>query len=192
MITSKKSKRAAMEMSVGTIVTIVLLMTVLILGLVLIRKIFISSTDNIDSIDQAVKNEINKLFSEDNSRKIVIYPSSKLIKIEKGNQNYLGFAFSIRNIETTEGKFTYIVSVNDPNIRKNCNINEAEAETWIKAGGSGTITIQPGEAMIDPEFVRFIIPENAPPCLVRYSLNVKKDGNVYGQTMSVDVKVEPK
>jgi len=35
-----KSKRAAMEMSVGTIVTIVLLMTVLILGLVLVRSIF--------------------------------------------------------------------------------------------------------------------------------------------------------
>ena len=49
-----------MQMSVGTIVTIVLLMTVLILGLVLVRTIFGGAVENIDNIDQAVKNEINK------------------------------------------------------------------------------------------------------------------------------------
>ena len=35
-----KSKRGAMEMSVGTIVTIVLLMSVLVLGIFLVQKIF--------------------------------------------------------------------------------------------------------------------------------------------------------
>ena len=47
----KNHKRAAMEMSVGTIVTIVLLMTVLIMGLVLTRTIFKSSVENINGID---------------------------------------------------------------------------------------------------------------------------------------------
>ena len=49
-----------MQMSVGTIVTIVLLMTVLILGLVLTRTIFTSSIENINSIDDSIKEEINK------------------------------------------------------------------------------------------------------------------------------------
>ena len=40
-----RDKKAAMEMSVGTIVTIVLLMTVLILGLVLVRTIFSRSEE---------------------------------------------------------------------------------------------------------------------------------------------------
>jgi len=55
-----KNNKAAMEMSVGTIVTIVLLTAVLILGLVLIRTIFQSSTESIESIDTAIKAEIDK------------------------------------------------------------------------------------------------------------------------------------
>ena len=185
-------KKAQMQMSVGTIVTIVLLMTVLILGLVLVRTIFSGAVENINSIDQAVKNEINKLFSEDDSRKIVIYPSTRIITIQKGNQDFLGFAFSIRNLETTEGEFTYNVFVNDPNIRQKCNINVQEAESWIKAGKSGKVTIAPGNLMLDPEFVRFLIPDNAPPCLIRYGVNVEKDNQQYGNTVSIDLKVEPR
>jgi len=179
-------------MSVGTIVTIVLLMTVLILGLALVRTIFKGSIENVNNIDQAVKNQINKLFAEDDSRKIVVYPSTRKITIKKGNKDYLGFAFSIRNIETTEGKFTYNVFVNDLNIRKKCNINVQEAEDWIKAGKSGSINIPPGDLMIDPEFVRFLIPDDAPPCLIRYGINVKRDNQQYGNTVSIDLKIESK
>ena len=104
-------KRGAMEMSMGTLVTIVLLMTALILGLVMVRTIFFSATDNINQIDQAVKNEITKLFSEDNNKKVVIYPSGRQITIKKGNDIDLGFAFSIRNIDVTSGSFHYDVKV---------------------------------------------------------------------------------
>jgi hypothetical protein len=187
---SSKNKKGAMELSVGTIVTIVLLMTVLILGLVLVRTIFSGAIENIDSIDQAVKNEINKLFSEDTSRKVVIYPATRLVSIQKGNDKELGFAFSIRNVETQEGRFSYTVSVNDPNIRDNCGINAGEADAWIKAGGQGDVTLPPGNRMVDPEFVRFIIPEEAPPCLVRYGLDIKKDGQQYSPTVSIDIKVK--
>lgn len=187
---SKKNTKAQMQMPVGTIVTIVLLMTVLILGLVLIRTIFSGAIENIDSIDQSIKNEINKLFAEDDSRKIVIYPPTRLITIKKGNENYLGFAFSIRNVEITEGKFTYEVFLNDPDIRENCNINIQEAESWIKVGRTGSINIPPGSIMLDPEFVRFLIPDNAPPCLIRYGINVEKDRIQYGTTVNVDLKVE--
>lgn len=184
------SKKAAMEMSVGTIVTIVLLMTVLILGLVLVRSIFSSSIENIDSVDQAVKNEINKLFSEDNSRKVIIYPSSRLVTIQKGNDRELGFAISIRNVDTKEGKFTYVVSVNDPDVRSKCSITDSEAEAWITAGKQGEITLPPGSSMDDPEFVRYMIPDNAPPCTVRFGVNVKKDGTQYSPTVNVDVKIK--
>jgi len=176
-------------MSVGTIVTIVLLMTVLILGLVLVRTIFTGSIENINSIDQSVKNEINKLFSEDDSRKIVIYPPTRLVTIKKGNSDYLGFAFSIRNVETTEGKFTYEIFVNDPDLRNNCNINVEEAESWIQAGRTGSVSIPPGSVMVDPEFVRFLVSDNAPPCIVRYGINVEKDNVQYGTTVNVDLKV---
>ena len=183
-------KRAAMEMSVGTIVTIVLLMVVLVLGLVLVRTIFSGAIENIDSIDQAVKGEINKLFSEDDSRKIVVYPPTRFITIKKGNEDPLGFGFSIRNVDTTAGDFSYEIIVNDPDIRDKCSINIAEAEGWIQAGRSGNVNIPPGNIMQDPEFVRFIIPENAPPCIIRYGINVEKDNLQYGTTVNVDLKIE--
>ncbi|MEK6842666.1 MAG: hypothetical protein AABX84_02525 [Nanoarchaeota archaeon] len=190
LFSSLSQKKAAIEMSVGTIVTIVLLMTTLILGLVLVRNIFTGSIQNINSIDQAIKNEINKLFAEDDARKIIIYPPTKFITIQKGNNDYLGFAFSIRNTEIEDGEFTYEVTVNDPNIDEKCNINADEAESWIEAGKSGTVNIPAGDSMTDPEFVRFIIPDSAPPCLIRYGINVEKDNEQYGNTVNVDLKVE--
>jgi len=187
----KKGKKAAMEMSVGTIVTIVLLMTVLGLGLFLVRNIFTSAETSIEGIDQAVKNEINKLFSEDDTRKVIVYPPTKLITIKKGNEKYRGFAFSIRNIENNDGAFKYIVSVNDPNIRQNCGISASEAESWIKLGGEGTINIGAGNKMEDEEFVRFLIPDNSPICGIRYGLDIKKDGQQYGNTVNIDLEIKP-
>ena len=58
-----KSKIGQMEMSVGTIVTIVLLVTLLILGVVLIKNIFSSAKGVVDLTDQQLRSEISKLFS---------------------------------------------------------------------------------------------------------------------------------
>ena len=56
------SKKGAMEMSMGTIVTIVLLMSVLILGLVFVRNIMCSGITLTDKITQNTENELQNLF----------------------------------------------------------------------------------------------------------------------------------
>ena len=179
-------KRAAIEMSVGTIVTIVLLMTTLILGLVLVRNIFSGSIENINSIDQAVKSEINKLFSEDNNKRIAVYPPTQLITIKKGNQDYQGFAFSIRNIDTIEDAKTFNYEItSDGNIE--CRVSGTEALNWIKAGESGSIKLGRSSSMESPEFVRFLVPENAPACLIRYVIEVNPGS--YARA-TLDLKVE--
>lgn len=61
----KPNKRAAMEMSVGTIVTIVLLLSVLILGLYFTRNVMCSGIIMTDQINQKVQNEVLNLFAED-------------------------------------------------------------------------------------------------------------------------------
>ena len=89
---SMKNKKAAMEMSVGTIVTIVLLMTVLILGLVMIRTIFKGSIENINSVDQSVKNEINKIgISNFSIRKCLT-----VAKSTSSTHNYVLLIFFVR------------------------------------------------------------------------------------------------
>ena len=184
------SKRAAMEMSVGTIVTIVLLMTVLILGLVMIRTIFRGSIENIGAIDQAVKNEISKLFSEDTSREVVVYPTSRYIVIQKGEDN-LGFGFSIRNIGEDEDTFTYDISAIDAS----CTINLDDADKFITLGKSRTspgIRLPPGTFMDNPIFVRFSIPESAPPCKIRYSLEISHIAGIGGVYTTIDIDLEVK
>jgi len=188
----QKSKKAAMELTMGTMVTIVLLTVVLILGGYFITKIFSSSTENIDSIDQAVKNEINKLFSSDTSKKIVIYPATRTIKIKKGEEG-LGFGFSIRNINEEEEKFSYDISA----VEASCSIRLSEADNLISLGKERTnMILSAGSIMDDPIFVRFRIPESTPPCQIRYQITLyegrSKSGPVYGTPIDIDLHIESK
>jgi hypothetical protein len=180
-----ENKKAAMEMSVGTIVTLVLLMTALILGLIMTRTIFKSSTDNIKAIDQNVKNEINKLFSADDNKRIIVIPESRTITLKKGESD-AGFGFSIRNNGEEEGTFTYVVNAKELSCK---SIDVEKADAYISLGKEGDVTISAGSIMENPIFVRFKIPETAPPCQIRYSVDVKKDGQIYGSSVEVDVTI---
>jgi hypothetical protein len=180
-----KNKKAAMEMSVGTIVTIVLLMAVLVLGLVLTRTIFKGSEQNINSIDEGVKNQINELFSKDDLKKIVLYPGTS-ISIKKGGDES-GFAFSIRNIETAAAVFSYKITADS--IERGCSLSNSVAESYISLGSSGSgIQIPAGNKLENPIFVKFRIPEDAPPCEIRYKINVYKGSSLY-DSVYVDVKI---
>jgi hypothetical protein len=61
----KEDKKAAIELSVGTIVIIVIAVTMLILGIVFVRSIMCSGIQITENLDEGVKNEINDLFGAD-------------------------------------------------------------------------------------------------------------------------------
>jgi len=168
-----KSKKAAMEMSVGTLVTIVLLVGVLILGIYLIQKIFSGSSDAIDSINNEVVNQINDLFSNENS-KISVAPPSREITLKKGDTPK-GFAFSVRNNDVESASFSYEVKADDVS---NCGsaMTKDKADSYLLAG-TGTFSLGPGDQLPLPRLVKLDIPESAPPCTLIYNLNVES-GNV--------------
>jgi len=173
-----RSKKAAMEMSVGTIVTIVLLVTVLVLGLVLIRSIFTSGVRSVNQIDDKVRSAIDDLFIKDESVKIAFSPSDRKVKIEQGAVSE-GFAFSVRNIEKESRKFRYTIAVDSNfDIRKQCNININEAESWLVIN-SGSFELDRNSKPANPELVLFNIPENAPSCTLPYVVRVTSDGEFY-------------
>ena len=164
-----RSKRAAMEMSVGTIVTIVLLMSVLVLGIFLIRNIFQSSKGAIDLTDQQLQAEIEKLFSDD-STKITLYPTSAKIKIKVGDTDAIGLG--IKNIATSfnEGEvFSYEASVLD----NTCGLTDTQANALISLGKEREdiqIPISGSRSMK----ITFQIPEGVPNCLISYTVEVKR------------------
>lgn len=165
-------KKGAMEMSVGTIVTIVLLMGVLVLGGFLIQKIFITGTNAIDQIDAAVEDEITKLFSNED-KNLIIYPTSGDITIKK-DDDPRGFAFSVQNEAGAESQsYTYEVSVQE--IPDSCgSLTENEADGFI-IGKSGEFTLGPGNRLQNSRLVRFSVPESAPSCSLFYQVIVTGD-----------------
>src|SRR4030043_1947573 len=118
-----RNRSAAMEMSVGTIVTIVLLVSVLILGIVLIKNIFTSAKSVVDLTDQQLRNEVEKLFSEES--KMSVYPGTRLVEIKHDSNSDVGI--ELRNLLTgasADKTFSYTVSVSDADLNQKCGIDE--------------------------------------------------------------------
>lgn len=185
-----KNKKAAMEMSMGTIVTIILLVVVLVLGIFFIQRIFGTGTDAIDQIDTQVQNEINKLFTEEGKR-VVVYPNSREITIKQGDSG--GFGFSIKNVESYTADFTYEVEVLE--IAQNCELSTTQAENLIILGkqSNSALTLTSGNFLQNAILVKFDISETTPLCKLRYLLSVDK--RVDGQTssyeqVSVDLEIK--
>lgn len=186
---TQKSKRGAMEMSIGTIVTIVLLVSVLILGIFLIQKIFSSATSVVDLTDQQLRNEVNKLFSGE--EKVSIYPGTRLLVIKQETTN--GIGLGIRNLLTGSAgtsTFSYEVKASDPDLQSKCGVSETEAESWIVTGRSETdIPIPSGD--FSTQKVLFNVPTGAPLCTIRFRINIDAAGKAYA-TDFFDMQIKAK
>jgi hypothetical protein len=180
-------KRGAMELSVGTIVVLVLAMTMLIMGIVLVRSIFKGATYNVDVLNEKVKGEINKLFTEESA--LVLYLPNFLAEAKQGAQ--YGVAFGIKNLETgtaQPGTFSYTVTLADPaGAKAKCGIESSAIMNWIEVGQQQTsFSIAPGKS--DYKLVRFRIPTNSPLCLVRFQIEVMQ-GTVSYATSFFDLQI---
>ncbi len=187
------NKKAAVELSIGTIVIIVLAMSMLILGLVLIKGIFTGATDNVDEINEKVKEEIKNLFVDDSERAILKLTESTA-KVEQGSE--FGVAFGVRNTEkgsVGSQTFRYDTLLDDINIRENCGVTKEVAEKWIKFG-SGSLSVRPGD--IGAERIKVSISEDAPLCETKYRIVIYRTDKGESQNspyedLSVFVKIEP-
>lgn len=181
-----RGNKGAIEMSIGTIVIIVLAMSMLILGMVLVKNIFSGASENVLSMNAGVQDKINKLFTED--KRTVVYLSNQIAHINQNEE--WGVAFGIKNLGrgTAEAsRFHYETSVSDPDVRSKCGIGERDIESWIQTGRADDATIAPGQNYFG--IVRFMIPENAPLCTVRFHIDVTKDNTPYA-TEFFDIEVE--
>jgi hypothetical protein len=172
------NKKAAIELSVGTMVVIVLGVTMLILGLILITNIFRAGGEATDLISNNLKAQINKQFNKDDTRTIVYLADNKA-EIKKGEKSQ--FRFGINNIvkgESDAGSFTYQVKATE--VGSTCSgLTEDKAESYIDIGKSGgPILIFPG-ADTHEEPIILLPSENAPLCTIKYNIFVEKDNEIY-------------
>jgi hypothetical protein len=116
-----KNKRAAMEMSVGTLVTIVLLMAVLGLGIVLIGNIFNTATGSVGVIDDKIMGELNDLFAEQGADVVVRLGADRLAKIPQDSYDF-GIAIGAQTPDgsaTDRSRLQYKLKLDDSE-QKNC------------------------------------------------------------------------
>lgn len=81
----RKNKKAAIELSVGTIVIIVIAMTMLIMGIVLVRNIFSGAKDVSDITNNQVRSELIGMFAKEGSNLAIQLGSDKTLKIKAGS-----------------------------------------------------------------------------------------------------------
>ena len=174
-LTIRKNKRAAIELSMSTIVVLVLAMMMLIMGIVLVRNIFNTGNEAINDLSQGVKSSISKMFA-DETKKLVIYPSSRTIDLKKRSQGY-GFAFSVRNLDFADQKYHYTVTVGSGfDIKKKCGgLTAKEAESWIDVS-EDDFNVPKSSIMENPVLVTYSIPDSAPACTIPYTVQVKYKG----------------
>lgn len=87
-----RNKRAGFEMSITTLVVIVIAVIILILGLVFVRQIFGTATKSISIVDQQVRNKLQTMFGEETGL-VVTY--SRTVDIKAGTQGF-SFPFGAR------------------------------------------------------------------------------------------------
>lgn len=181
---SFKNKKAAMEMSVGTIVTIVLLMSVLVLGIFLVQKIFDSSTSAIDSVDGEISSQINQMFSDGEAKRVAIHPSSRKISVKRGANPPQGFAFSVYNEGTVEAEFEYELVVGGLGTCEGA-ITEEQARSFFLMS-TAPFSLGGGQSLSNARLVTFPVSKDIPSCTLMYDLVVLRDGAAYE---TVDLQV---
>jgi len=80
-----KNKKAAFEMSIGTMVVIVLAITMLILGLTLIRNIFRGATESVSVLDENTRKAISSLFTDETEDIVIQLGAENTAKIRPGS-----------------------------------------------------------------------------------------------------------
>jgi len=160
--------------------------------LILTLMVFINASqfnrpnDRIRIGEPRLREEIDKLFSENN--KISIYPRTRLIEIKQGHTDRFGIGIKNVLVNSTKDKeFSYIVSVYESELKKKCGIDGKTAEDWIVSGKSEKEIPIPFEDIFTQKIV-FEIPLGSPLCTIRYRVNVTEDGTNYA-TDFVDVKI---
>lgn len=137
--TGKKSKKAALELSIGTIVIIVMAVTMLILGLVLVRTIMCGALVTSLDLTQKMKDQINKLFQETGNDVILLQGPNNIIGVSPGESSAIWFAFKPE--VQTEYSYEFEVYLADVYKRAPYSLKEKDIESWFTTPLSGRDTI---------------------------------------------------
>ena len=181
-------KRAALELSIGTIVVLVLAMSMLILGLILVRTIFSGATSSVKELDDKVRTEITNLFADENANVIIKLGSDKTAKV-KANNEIVSIVVAAKTIDGTkaDAQMKYILSLDD-GARDNCvsQLGKKDVEQFIIQKINTPLSFD--EYGINPAdtayaYIEIQIPEGTLLCSQKVFIDVSDDGQSVGRAL---------
>ncbi len=164
---NKLSKRAALELSVNTIVIIVLAITMLIIGMVLVRNIMCGALNLTTDINSKVRGEINRLFGQSAGEVQCIGASGEPVQMVPGQINFVYCAIQAKQASD------YGITATVQSVPEGITITRV-MQSWVKSS-SWSGRVSPGDQ--DPQKVmRLDIPGDAPEGLLTVRAAIKKNG----------------
>ena len=164
-----RNKKGAIELSIGTIVVIVMGVTMLILGMVLIRNIMCGALSLTSGINDKVKAELERTFGSTEGEIACIGEGAEAVKIIPGKDILIHC--QIKAPETAQYEITLkdysssITSLTKEKLQKYI--------TYSKWSGQ----VAPGDTAIK-KVIGLKLPNDAPEGNIRLSVEIKKNGEL--------------
>lgn len=176
-----RSKKAAMEMSMGTIIILVLGVSMLILGMVLIRNIMCSGLQITKDITQGVSNEIQRLFGSDQIGVKCAGEGGQVINLGTGGPRDV-----ICIIKTDEQtKF-------DIKVTKVESLSGASTDTvnkWVTDSGfSGDVKPGQDKSVV---YLSLLVPKDAPSTTIKTTISVTNANTGSADTIITKLNIVP-
>lgn len=180
---SKRKKKAALEMSIGTIVIMVIAVTMLILGIVLVRSIMCAGMQMTDEISKGMRAEIIKLFGSDSyGVRCMGEGGGSEVKLGSGGRRAIAciikvdenveYELDVKKIESLKGASTSTI------------------EKWvINEGWTGRVS--PGGDGKDVVVVLLDIPRDAPTTTLDIEVESENKASGVKDTHNLIIDIQP-
>lgn len=175
-------KKGAIELSVGTIVIIVLSVTLLILGIVFVKSIMCSGIVISEQLSTGVKNEVNNLFGADQYGVRCVGEGGQEIKYASGGRR------QIVCIIKSESQATYNLKVTD--VKSLIGASTSTVQKWIlQQDWKGDVS--PGGNGQDAVVLVLNIPSDAPTTTLSITISAENVGSGSKTTHTSIIDITP-
>ncbi len=168
----KIEKKGAIELSMTTIVVVVLSLTLLILGFVLVRSIMCGAINLTGDVNDKIRDQINSFFSSTADEFSCIGESGSSVSLIPGQTNmiYCGVRAPEEARYEIEVDINYGVS----------DISRKDLRDWFQSMNFNQ-DVAPGDQR-PKQVARIQVPKNAPEGDVIFDVEVSRDGSLIGST----------
>lgn len=157
-----KRKKAALELSMGTIVILVLGISMLILGMVLVRNIMCGALGLTGDVNSKIQSELDRYFGTEGAEVACIGESGEPVKIiPDGNEKIIYCSIKAPD----QAKYT--ISVNE------ATLDGKDVKSWL-VQNKWSQNVAPGDSA-PKKVVRVNVPENAPEKTLSIVIDIKRN-----------------